>query len=307
MSEISGAKPAPGAKPAVTTQPPAQQPPAQQPPSQKPAATGQVIPGPIPGRSTPTTSAVNPLQTIKEVDPDDPLNPSTQKGVIRRPNPGVLTSNRNHYNQIMKDVRTTNNAAELTEGQLSRLEGELAKLPPKGFLAPGPGAGARTEAAAWVNFTLGMLGGKPLFNEKEVAAMQAANKDTVQGGFMQSRLTGGGTHNAAPIIQMAVKAFPGAEMTVQGARIVIAANREAAQRERDHYQWMNNPKNIEAFHSDADAMEAAFFRYHPSEMYAARAAASVIPKEDLDWYRANPAARAAGFEKSYPGMSKWIR
>ena len=108
---------------------------------------------------------------------------------------------------------------------------------------------------------------------------------------------------------MAVKAFPGAEMTVEGARVVIAANREAAQRERDHYNWMNNPANIKAYNHDADAMEAGFFRYHPAEMYAARAAASVIPPKDIEYFKQNrdhPEAVAV-FDKKYPGMSRWIR
>ena len=96
------------------------------------------MPGPIPGRNTPTTSAANPLEPITTVDPDDPLNPSRQ-GVIRRPNPGVATQNQKHYDGIMKDVRTTNIAAENTLGQLARLEGELAKLPPKGLLSAGSG------------------------------------------------------------------------------------------------------------------------------------------------------------------------
>jgi hypothetical protein len=311
MSEVSGVKPAP-----TTQQPPAQQPPAQQPqpnqpqpPAAKPAAAGPVVPGPIPGRNTPTTSAVNPLQPIAEVDPEDPLNPSTEKGVIRRPNPGVLTSNRNHYNKVMTDVRTTNAAAENTLGQLSRLEGELAKLPPKGLLSQGPGAGVRNEAARLVNWTVGTLGGKPPFDPRVVGAMEAAFKDTTVGGFLQSRLTGGGQHNAQAIVQMAVKAFPGAEMTVEGARVVIAANREAAQRERDHYNWMNNPKNIAAYHSDADAMENGFFRYHPAEMYAARAAVSVISPADIDALKngGNDPRVAAAFEKKYPGVARWIR
>ena len=86
----------------------------------------------------------------------------------------------------------------------------------------------------------------PVFDPTKVGAIEASFKDSIVGGFMQSRLTGGGQHNAAPIIKMAMKAFPGAEMTTEGAKIIIAANREAAQRERDHYAFFNNPHNFKA-------------------------------------------------------------
>ena len=86
------------------------------------------------------------------------------------------------------------------------------------------------------------MGLPPRYNPADVGAMEAAFKDSTIGGFMQSRLTGGGQHNAATIIQASMRAFPGAEMTTQGAKIVIAGNREAAQRERDHYAFMTNPK-----------------------------------------------------------------
>jgi hypothetical protein len=305
LSEIAGGgKPAAGAKPA-TAPAPVVQPPAVA-PDQKPAATGQVVPGPIPGRATPTTSAVNPIETITEADPDDPLNPG-RTGIIRRPNPGVATQNQKHYDGIMKDVRTTNIGAEQALGQLTRLEAELAKLPKnESLLSAGPGADKRKEIARWINWTLGAMGMPPRYDPNVVGAMEASFKDSTIGGFMQSRLTGGGQHNAAPIIQASMKAFPGAEMTPQGARIIIAANKEAAQRERDHYAFMTNPKNIKAYNHDADAMEAAFFRYNPAEMYVARAALSVIPKEDIAALKSDPRA-AAAFERKYPGIARWVR
>jgi hypothetical protein len=149
---------------------------------------------------------------------------------------------------------------------------------------------------------------EPAFDPTKVGAIEASFKDSVVGGFMQSRLTGGGQHNAAPIIQMAIKAFPGAEMTTEGAKIIIAANKQAAQRERDRYAFFNDPHNLKIAQRDPDQLTAAFDRYNPVEMYAARARMSLIPKADLDWYKANPEKRAAGFDQTWGvGLRQWIR
>ena len=139
--------------------------------------------------------------------------------------------------------------------------------------------------------------------------MEASFKDSTIGGFMQSRLTGGGQHNAAPIIQASMKAFPGAEMTPQGARIIIAANKEAAQRERDHYAFMTNPKNIKAYNHDADAMEAAFFATTRLEDVSARAAALRHSTERTSSTQVRTGTTGGGgcVRKKYPGIARWIR
>ena len=311
-----------GGKPAATTtQPPVVQPPAQQPPAgrvitpnsqapttQQQSPTSVVTPGPIPGRATPTLSGMNPLETVTKVDPEDSLI-RRPGGVERMPKAGVQTAREKEYIEIMKDARKHSEGADGAIAQLNRLEGELSKLPKDAsLLSAGPGADKRKEVARWINYTLGLMGQPPRYDPAVVGAMEASFKDSVVGGFMQSRLTGGGQHNAAPIINMAIKAFPGADMTSEGARIIIAANKQAAQRERDRYAFFNDPENIKAIGRDPNALTAAFDRYNPVEMYAARARMSLIPPKDIEWYRQNPEKRAAGFDKTFgTGLREWIR
>jgi hypothetical protein len=142
-------------------------------------------------------------------------------------------------------------------------------------MSPGYFAGYNATIAAGINHIGQMLpGGYQPFSENDVANMQEANKIKTLGGFLQSRLTGGGQHNAASIISASMKAYPGAENSPQGAALIIAANREVSQRDRDYYEFITKYGNT-TFRGDLNAATLAFDRLAPMEKYIERARASV--------------------------------
>jgi hypothetical protein len=279
-------------------------------PGEKPPATGTVKPAPDPN----AVPAKPSLQSTIELDPD---NPEHTKYIID-PKPVLkpqVTATQKRNDKIMEEARKYAEGGNRTQLKLSDMKASLERLPnetddqfKKRFLAQGPGYQQRLSAAQWVNYFAQLGGQKPYFDPTVVGSLEQSEKTGVMGGFEASRTTGGGTHNAAPIIQAAMRAFPNASQTVEGSRMIIASMEAAARRERERHDFLSNPRNQELYFGDLNQLEAVFNHANPPEKYAAQARMAIIPPVEVEWikkYGSDPEA-VEKFEKRWgKGLLNW--
>ena len=107
------------------------------------------------------------------------------------------------------------------------------------------------------------------------------------------------------VVNQAIKANPGIQNTPLGARMVMNAIREAAQRDVEYYNFATKygVRNGHLVGADIE-----FNRLNPPEQYGRRAivqARKDIPSEAIEALRTDP-SKAAAFDAHYngPGLAK---
>jgi hypothetical protein len=173
--------------------------------------------------------------------------------------------------------------------RLKEFEGAAEGLP-KGFLGAGPYFDERMNVVKGVNWLTQVLGGKGFVDPDIIGRSEEMRKLSATLGFdLASTL---GKREAQMIVKQAIQANPSGEMTDAGRRRVIAALRQAAQRQEDYYsnmqQWLQDP----AHGGSIMGYDQAFNEARPPELYALRAdaeAARVTP-DDVAKLRRNPSA-----------------
>lgn len=255
-------------------------------------------PANIPAADTVSDAPINPkLDTVLDLSP----SVASSFGIKR---PATMTTGERQIAKRAADkieqeaVKNAETAAQ-SKYRFLELKNDLAQLPEDGWLSPGSYAGRRMEVAKQVNSISQFMGGKPWFDPKQIGALEEAEKVNTIGGFLQSRLTGGGQHNAAVIIQASMRAFPGAENTKLGADMIINGALQAIRREEERHEFL--VRNKQKFGGDLSAASLAFNKLNPIEKYVNRAKLESIPPEHLEVIQRNlnnPSA-VNSFEKKY--------
>ncbi|MDP9103936.1 MAG: hypothetical protein M3N05_08025, partial [Pseudomonadota bacterium] len=187
--------------------------------------------------------------------------------------------------------------------RLTEMQHQYQSLPSSGFLRPGAMAPERLEGARALNTAIQALGGSPVFNEKDVAAMEATMKDTSKLGFDMVQGMG---REPGFIVERAIGANPSIANTPLGFARITAGLREAAQYERDKAEFY---QDYQSKWGHLDGADIAFRKQNPKEMYANRAILSTVDPRDakavMDHARDPEAARA--LDKKYgTGTAKLV-
>jgi hypothetical protein len=182
----------------------------------------------------------------------------------------------------IKQVEEQRESAKAAYGQLYRMDEmdkQFANLPTEGFLAPGAYAKERQDFAKTINGMLSVLHGTPAFDPNQVAANEALIKDTFRLG---TELVKGMGREPGFIVQAAVQANPGIEITPMAYRRIMAGLRQAAEYEKDRAAFFDNYFSKYGTLSTANEQ---FARLNPPENYARRAILSTIPEDVANRYK----------------------
>lgn len=194
---------------------------------------------------------------------------------------GDLPKQQASAEEEIKKLRAESEAANMQLYRLAEMEHQFQDLPERGFLQPGSYADLRTQTAREINTLVTMAGGKPLFDQNNLAAAEELGKDTKRLGFETSKAMG---HEPGFIVQSAVSANPGMENTAVGFQRIVAGLKEAAKYQQDRLAFYENYKNRYQTTAGADQL---FRKLNPPEAYVRRAVLSTIRPEDLQAIKAS--------------------
>ena len=228
------------------------------PPSTSPAtAPGQNSGGgPAPNTSAPPVTGQSPFTPRLVRNPDgsvaSSVTPSTeaiQKGAA------------DNYEK----AREAYGAAQTVQEQLASMEDSFRKLNSANWSTTGTGAEARLQLGKAVNTVWSVLGVKDQdlpFDPDAIASWQRLTKDTTRLGFSLARTLG--AREAMQIVQGAIKANPNTDNTPLGARMVLNAIRENAQRDSDYFEYAT--KYAQSNGGDLVGAEVAFNKLNPPSL-----------------------------------------
>jgi hypothetical protein len=150
---------------------------------------------------------------------------------------------------------------------------------------------------------MGVKDEKLPFEPDKIASWESLTKESLRLGFALSRSLG--AREAMQVVQSAIKANPGIQNTPLGARMVMNAIRESAQRDADYYRFATQYGTQRGHLVGADI---EFNKANPPELYGRRAivqARKDIPIEAIEALRSDP-SKAAAFDAHYkgPGLAK---
>lgn len=163
-----------------------------------------------------------------------------------------------------------------TQGWLEQMEHAVDQIGNGGFLGIGPTSHVRTQIAATGNDFLRSLGLPEAFDANKIANYEELRKATINAGFELSSHYEGHSRQAAQTIMNATAAVPSQANSPEGARLVIAGIREAAQQNIDLY---NYKQPIYSQGGDLVKADTDFYNQNPAQMYARRAISTIKPYE----------------------------
>jgi hypothetical protein len=191
---------------------------------------------------------------------------------------------------IFEEGRKGYRGAQEIDTQLDTIDRSIKTLGPDGLTGMGAGATNRLGLARQYNTLIGFIPedirkefNVTPFGKDELAGWEAFNKASQKLGFALAKQLG--SREAMQIVQAAVASVPNVEQTYWGARLVSAGMRQAAQRDKDYFQYIVNLKRNGQSTLDADV---TFNRTHPVSAYTAKAASVVPPENAINFLRANP-------------------
>jgi hypothetical protein len=262
-----------------------------------PAASGQPQATPVgvmPGDATPSGATASPA------NPFMPRLMPTTGGFTSSVTPSNLAMQKN-AGEGYEDARKKYEGAQDVKRQVSIMEANFRELNSANWSTAGTGAEARLNMAKAANsiFTaLGVKDEKLPFDPDKIASWESLTKESLRLGFALSRSLG--AREAMQVVQSAIKANPGIQNTPLGARMVMNAIRESAQRDTDYYRFATQYGTQRGHLVGADI---EFNKVNPPELYGRRAivqARKDIPSEAIEALRADP-SKAAAFDAHYNG------
>jgi hypothetical protein len=262
-----------------------------------PAASGQPQAAPVgvmPGDATPSGATASPA------NPFTPRLMPTSGGFTSSVTPGSLEMQKG-AGEAYEDARKKYEGAQDVKRQVAVMESNFRELNSANWSTAGTGAEARLNMAKAANsiFTaLGVKDEKLPFDPDKIASWESLTKESLRLGFALSRSLG--AREAMQVVQSAIKANPGIQNTPLGARMVMNAIRESAQRDTDYYRFATQYGTQRGHLVGADI---EFNKVNPPELYGRRAivqARKDIPSEAIEALRADP-SKAAAFDAHYNG------
>jgi hypothetical protein len=262
-----------------------------------PAAAGQSQTAPVgttSGGVTPSGAAAPPA------NPFTPRLMPTTGGFTSSVTPGSLEMQKS-AGGAYEDARKKYEGAQDVKRQVAIMENNFRELNSANWSTAGTGAEARLNigrAANSIFSALGVKDEKLPFDPDKIASWESLTKESLRLGFALSRSLG--AREAMQVVQSAIKANPGIQNTPLGARMVMNAIRESAQRDADYYRFATQYGTQRGHLVGADI---EFNKINPPELYGRRAivqARKDIPSEAIEALRADP-SKAAAFDAHYNG------
>jgi len=215
--------------------------------------------------------------------------------------PGALEKAQASAEKIKADQDAKAQGAFDTLYSLDNMDRSFNDLSKTGLLAPGQHVDERTNFAVGVNTMASILGGKPIFDPTDVAALEELAKDNKRLGFALSKTMG---REPGFIVQQAISANPSAANTPLGFHRITEALRQAAQYEQDRNAFYDSYK---AKFGHLEGANDLFTKLNPPSQYANRAIVNSIDPTHLSeirqWAEANKgkdiSAGRAQFDKIY--------
>jgi hypothetical protein len=155
--------------------------------------------------------------------------------------------------------------------QIELMQQQYDKLSQSGLLTAGTGAAERLKYANAVNTFLRAAGADPIFNEQDATALQALMKDQSKLGFALSNSIG--SREPGVIVQQAISANPGIEISPDAFRVILAGMKENAEYMKDRGAFFEKYFNRFGHLSGANEV---FSKTNPSDMYARRSLVTAI-------------------------------
>lgn len=178
--------------------------------------------------------------------------------------------------EAVKIARAESKNAIQQQMRLDQMKHEYDALPSKGLINPGTNISERMNLAKGINTFIGSFGGKPVFDTKDVSALEALSKDSFRLGAELSRSIGG--NEPGFIVQSAIEANPSAANTKQGWARIVAGLDEAAQYKRDYGEFLDNYYNT---FGHTNGAQETFAKFNPASKYVERAIVSTVDPMDL--------------------------
>jgi len=223
----------------------------------------------------------------------------------------VMKNDIDREDKTMTEARESFDKAQGSQVQLDAVDRDIETLNKSGWSSTGSGANDRIGFAKDLNSALGVLGISPIFDQNKIASWEDITKESTRLGFELSRTLG--SREAQQVVQTSVRAVPNSENTYLGARLVSNGLRQAAQRQIDYYQFLNDwrgQNNGRLVGTDDQGKpttaDIQFNLAHPPAAYARAAVFGAIPDQAKAALQAQP-AMAQQFDAKYgPGMASAV-
>lgn len=190
--------------------------------------------------------------------------PPGQEAIIKGAAENYTTEGRKAYES----------AADL-KGSIAYIKRDLDTLGPQGFVSMGSGADLRGAFARALNTAIQAGGGQPEFDPNKVGAWEDFEKESTLGGMKGLATIFGGSREAATIVKTSMGAFPHPTNSYDGARLLVNAFDEAANREIDQRNFETNW--IATHGGNLTGALEQFNTQYPAASYSKRAISTVQP------------------------------
>lgn len=192
--------------------------------------------------------------------------------------------------------------AVTTIGNMEMVRQNLAQLnSDPGFLSTGPGGQFKQHLAATLNANLENMGLPTMFDPAQVAAGESLEHQARIGGMQAVSALMGASHEAASVVQSTQAAFPNADNTPLGAKVLTAGIDNAAKYVADRHVFISNWVQQNPGKSLIGA-DTAFQAQRPAQKYTMRAISMGKP------YEVSPEVGLNGLSKRFlPGTRVMLK
>lgn len=161
-------------------------------------------------------------------------------------------------------------AAQGMMGQLDMIDRNLDDLNTAGWSSTGAGANTKMGLFKMLNGISQTVGGQAVFDPSKIATWEDFNKESTRMGFELAKTLG--SREAMQIVQQAVGSVPNAENTYLGGKLVSSSLRQAAIRQSDYYEFLN--QFAMSHGGNTMGADVAFNKSHPIGGYVKTAIAN---------------------------------